>query len=87
MLTSAPSTAKAIDSYVAARETPASATDVVPVDSRLEAIVERMFERCERDGEYKQVSRHFDALQSSRADALWLPVAWNRSLVASLGRD
>ena len=50
--------AKAIDSYVAAREAPASSTDVVPVDARLEAVVERMFERCERDGEYKQVSRN-----------------------------
>lgn len=46
-------TAKAIDGYQLARESPDSA----PVDPRLEVIVERMFETCERDGEYKQVSR------------------------------
>ena len=42
--------ARAIDSYVATRSSP----DAAPVDSRLEAIVEGMFSRCERDGEYKQ---------------------------------
>ncbi|GAA6007020.1 hypothetical protein JCM11491_001480 [Sporobolomyces phaffii] len=52
--------AKAIDQYVAQRSTspptaPGAPGEVAPVDSRLEAIVERMFERCERDGEYKQV--------------------------------
>ncbi|GAA5845488.1 hypothetical protein JCM5353_000043 [Sporobolomyces roseus] len=52
--------AKAIDQYVAQRSTspptaPGAPTEIAPVDSRLEAIVERMFERCERDGEYKQV--------------------------------
>ncbi|GAA6058795.1 hypothetical protein JCM10212_001911 [Sporobolomyces blumeae] len=51
--------AKAIDQYVAQRSNPPSAPgapgEPAPVDQRLEAIVERMFERCERDGEYKQV--------------------------------
>ncbi|GAA5975568.1 hypothetical protein JCM5350_002652 [Sporobolomyces pararoseus] len=52
--------AKAIDQYVAQRSSspptaPGAPTEPAPVDSRLEAIVERMFERCERDGEYKQV--------------------------------
>ncbi|BGP00453.1 26S proteasome regulatory subunit RPN2 [Rhodotorula toruloides] len=52
---------KAIDSYTAARSASApSAAFVDParvprdVDARLEAVVERMFERCERDGEFKQ---------------------------------
>ncbi|GAA5903367.1 proteasome regulatory particle base subunit RPN2 [Sporobolomyces salmoneus] len=52
--------AKAIDQYVAQRSTspptaPGAPNETAPVDQRLEAIVERMFERCERDGEYKQV--------------------------------
>ncbi|GAA5876527.1 hypothetical protein JCM16303_003569 [Sporobolomyces ruberrimus] len=52
--------AKAIDQYIAQRSTspptaPGAPNELAPVDSRLEAIVERMFERCERDGEYKQV--------------------------------
>ncbi|GAA5934841.1 proteasome regulatory particle base subunit RPN2 [Sporobolomyces koalae] len=52
--------AKAIDQYVAQRSVspptaPGNSDQAAPVDSRLEAIVERMFERCERDGEYKQV--------------------------------
>lgn len=46
--------AKAVDAYVVARSAPVT-DDVVPVDARLEAIVERMFQGCERDGEYKQV--------------------------------
>ncbi|SCV74944.1 BQ2448_7973 [Microbotryum intermedium] len=57
--------AQAIDAYVDSRaaaatatastSTSTSASTVEPVDARLEAIVERMFERCERDGEFKQV--------------------------------
>ncbi|GAA5903602.1 hypothetical protein JCM6882_002998 [Rhodosporidiobolus microsporus] len=50
--------AKAIDSYIASRvaaAAPAAGAEAVgPADERLEAIVERMFERCERDGEWKQ---------------------------------
>lgn len=62
MLFPFPYIAKAIDQYVAQRSTspptaPGAPGELAPVDSRLEAIVERMFERCERDGEYKQVSR------------------------------
>ncbi|GAA5866599.1 hypothetical protein JCM1840_002395 [Sporobolomyces johnsonii] len=64
---------KAIDHYVSSRSTsPATApdapTEVAPVDARLEAIVERMFERCERDGEYKQALGI--ALSSHRLDVV-----------------
>ena len=52
--------AKAIDGYVAARESAEATT----VDPRLEAIVERMFATCERDGEYKQVSRRLPTTAS-----------------------
>ncbi|GAA5821812.1 hypothetical protein JCM3770_002901 [Rhodotorula araucariae] len=67
---------KAIDSYTSSRAASApSASAVDParvsgnVDKRLEAIVERMFERCERDGEFKQAlgialsSRRLDVVQ------------------------
>ncbi|KAM0786612.1 hypothetical protein ACM66B_002066 [Microbotryomycetes sp. NB124-2] len=48
--------AKAIDSYVASREATAAASSSTSqaADPRLESVVERMFERCERDREYKQ---------------------------------
>ncbi|GJN93401.1 hypothetical protein Rhopal_006456-T1 [Rhodotorula paludigena] len=67
---------KAIDSYTTSRShnaPSASAVDPAPVprdvDARLEAVVERMFERCERDGEFKQAlgvalsSRRLDVVQ------------------------
>ncbi|KPV74060.1 uncharacterized protein RHOBADRAFT_49993 [Rhodotorula graminis WP1] len=67
---------KAIDSYTSSRSAAAPLADAVDparvggnVDKRLEAIVERMFERCERDGEYKQAlgialsSRRLDVVQ------------------------
>ncbi|BGP50648.1 proteasome regulatory particle base subunit [Rhodotorula kratochvilovae] len=67
---------KAIDSYTSSRSASApSGSGVDParvvgdVDKRLEAIVERMFERCERDGEFKQAlgvalsSRRLDVVQ------------------------
>lgn len=58
-------TAKAIDVYIASKGvTPSSSADVVPVDARLEAIVERMFERCEKDGEHKQVRAAFPSSKS-----------------------
>ncbi|KAK4048833.1 proteasome regulatory particle base subunit [Microbotryomycetes sp. JL221] len=60
--------AKAIDSYVASREAVASSSTAQPVDARLESIVERMFERCERDGEHKQAIGI--ALSSHRLDVL-----------------
>ncbi|GAA5963482.1 hypothetical protein JCM21900_006483 [Sporobolomyces salmonicolor] len=64
---------KAIDHYVSSRSTSSTtasdaSTEVVPVDARLEAIVERMFERCERDGEYKQALGI--ALSSHRLDVV-----------------
>lgn len=46
---SVPRTAKAIDVYTAA-----SAESEASVDERLRSIIERMFDRCERDGEFKQ---------------------------------
>ncbi|GAA5825993.1 hypothetical protein JCM11251_000081 [Rhodosporidiobolus azoricus] len=64
--------AKAIDSYIASRvasAVPTAGSEVVtPVDERLEAIVERMFERCERDGEWKQALGI--ALSSHRLDVV-----------------
>ncbi|KAK4049515.1 proteasome regulatory particle base subunit [Microbotryomycetes sp. JL201] len=60
--------AKAIDSYVASREAVASSSTAQPADPRLESIVERMFERCERDREYKQAVGI--ALSSHRLDVL-----------------
>ena len=64
--------AKAIDSFTSSRSASAPSADAVDpsrvsgnVDKRLEAIVERMFERCERDGEYKQV-RPFPRLAPSK---------------------
>ncbi|KAM0750672.1 26S proteasome regulatory complex, non-ATPase subcomplex, Rpn2/Psmd1 subunit [Meredithblackwellia eburnea MCA 4105] len=60
----------AIDTYVAERSASASASpdDVTPVDKALEAVVERMFERCERDGEYRQAIGI--ALSSHRLDVI-----------------
>ncbi|KAK4702398.1 26S proteasome regulatory subunit N2, partial [Phenoliferia sp. Uapishka_3] len=47
--------ATAIDSYVEVTSASAGGgADIVPVDTRLEEVVERMFKRCEEDGEYKQ---------------------------------
>ncbi|GAA6007268.1 hypothetical protein JCM10207_001565 [Rhodosporidiobolus poonsookiae] len=65
--------AKAIDAYIAQRTAaaapaPAAGSEVAPVDARLEGIVERMFERCERDGEYKQALGV--ALSSHRLDVV-----------------
>ncbi|BGP13392.1 proteasome regulatory particle base subunit [Rhodosporidiobolus nylandii] len=60
---------KAIDSYISSRSSSALAGgDAAPVDARLEAIVERMFERCERDGEFKQALGV--ALSSHRLDVV-----------------
>ncbi|GAA6036531.1 hypothetical protein JCM8097_003550 [Rhodosporidiobolus ruineniae] len=64
---------KAIDSYIASRSAAGTATSsaeaaAAPVDPRLEAIVERMFERCERDGEWKQALGV--ALSSHRLDVV-----------------
>ncbi|KDE05351.1 hypothetical protein MVLG_04266 [Microbotryum lychnidis-dioicae p1A1 Lamole] len=68
--------AQAIDAYVDSRAAAATATTTAstststakPVDARLEAIVERMFERCERDGEFKQALGI--ALSSHRLDVI-----------------
>lgn len=56
-------TAKAIDSYIKTKSN-ATVEDNVPTDVRLDAIVERMFERCEKDGEYKQVRLAFSFSRS-----------------------
>ncbi|GAA5864300.1 hypothetical protein JCM3774_002744 [Rhodotorula dairenensis] len=67
---------QAIDSYTTSRSdaVSASAGTVDPaavagdIDARLKAIVERMFERCERDGEHKQALGI--ALASHRLDVI-----------------
>eukprot|EP00741_Cyanophora_paradoxa_P005709 tig00000903_g5533.t1 len=48
--------AKCIDEYIALRikQQEAAKDAAAPIDARLENIVERMFERCFREGEYKQ---------------------------------
>lgn len=50
--------AKCIDKYIALRnqghEDP---QNVEPMDPRLKDVVEKMFDRCYQDGEYKQVCR------------------------------
>ena len=49
-------TAKCIDQYVKLRVANADGNDEpVPMDSRLEGVVEKMFDRCIRDHQYKQV--------------------------------
>ena len=62
--------ARCIDSYVALRvkaaEAPASAA--APVDPRLLAIIERLFERCYADGQFEQAVGV--ALESRRLDQL-----------------
>jgi len=49
-------TAKCIDQYVKLRVANADGNDEpVPMDSRLEGVVEKMFDRCIKDRQYKQV--------------------------------
>ena len=49
--------AKCIDSYTEKRVYKAENPDEdVTIDTRLEAIVDRMFKRCFDDGKYKQVN-------------------------------
>ena len=51
-------TAKCIDQYVKLRVANADGNDEpVPMDSRLEGVVEKMFDRCVKDHQYKQVLR------------------------------
>lgn len=46
--------AKCIDHYTKLRVHNADSSDQKVIDSRLEAIVNRMFQRCFQDGQYKQ---------------------------------
>lgn len=61
------STAKCIDKYIHLR----TLENTEPVDSRLQDIVERMFQRCADDGEYEQAigialeSRRLDIVESN----------------------
>ncbi|VVA89998.1 unnamed protein product [Arabis nemorensis] len=45
---------KAIDEYAILRSKAAESTEVVDIDRRLEAIVERMLDKCISDGMYQQ---------------------------------
>jgi len=48
--------AKCIDKYITLRVQEQEAPEAAePIDSRLKDVVEKMFERCYQDGEYKQV--------------------------------
>jgi len=61
--------AKAIDTYISQRVKNIEAKkDVVTIDERLKDIVERMFNRCFQDGEYKQALGI--AIESRRVDKL-----------------
>ena len=65
-------TAKCIDQYVKLRVANADGNDEpVPMDSRLEGVVEKMFDRCIKDHQYKQVLHVFHILVITR-DACWL---------------
>jgi len=56
-------TAKCIDQYVKLRVANADGNDEpVPMDSRLEGVVEKMFDRCIKDHQYKQVLHVFRIL-------------------------
>jgi 26S proteasome regulatory subunit N2 len=57
--------AQCIDKYIALREQDDQSEDV---DPRLQSIVERMFQRCIDDGEYKQAIGI--ALESKRLDVV-----------------
>lgn len=46
--------AKCIDHYTKLRVHNADSSDQKVIDSRLEAIVNRMFQRCFQDGQYRQ---------------------------------
>ncbi|KAF3555152.1 hypothetical protein F2Q69_00017164 [Brassica cretica] len=46
--------AKAIDEYASLRSKAVESNDMVDIDPRLEAIVERMLEKCITDGKYQQ---------------------------------
>jgi 26S proteasome regulatory subunit N2 len=72
--------AKCIDEYVRLRVA-ASKDDTVEIDGRLEAIVERMFERCFKAGEYRPAIGI--ALQSRRLDKLEYAIA--KSSAAEMG--
>jgi len=62
-------TAKCIDQYVKLRVANADGNDEpVPMDSRLEGVVEKMFNRCIKDRQYKQVLCLFHVLFASSAD-------------------
>lgn len=60
--------AKCIDKYISLRASP---ENMEQVDSRLQDIVERMFQRCADDGEYEQAigialeSRRLDIIESN----------------------
>lgn len=57
--------AKCIDQYVKLRVANADGNDEpVPMDSRLEGVVEKMFDRCIKDHQYKQVPLLTHALYS-----------------------
>ncbi len=60
---------KVIDKYISQRvERSEGATDLEPIDPRLEAIVESMFERCFQEGNIRQAVGI--ALESRRMDKL-----------------
>jgi len=61
-------TAKCIDQYVKLRVANADGNDEpVPMDSRLEGVVEKMFDRCIKDHQYRQVLHvyHIPLISSS----------------------
>eukprot|EP00286_Rhodomonas_abbreviata_P028988 CAMPEP_0181315834 /NCGR_PEP_ID=MMETSP1101-20121128/15581_1 /TAXON_ID=46948 /ORGANISM="Rhodomonas abbreviata, Strain Caron Lab Isolate" /LENGTH=911 /DNA_ID=CAMNT_0023423057 /DNA_START=149 /DNA_END=2881 /DNA_ORIENTATION=- len=86
---------KVIDKYIAERAEKESNPDAEPIDPRLEAIVESMFDRCFEEGNIKQAvgialeSRRLDKLEecinssSDRANTLSYTLEAAQSLITS----
>ncbi len=75
---------KSIDHYIKLRAAAASATnaDKPPIDSRLEDIVNRMFQRCFEDGQFKQAIGI--ALETRRMDVFEQAILHSNDLQAML---
>ena len=90
--------ARCIDTYVALRvkaaesSSSSSSEAAAPIDPRLTAIIERLFERCHADGQYEQAvgvaleARRLDRLEAAIAASTGGWVGWVRGcIVASRG--
>jgi hypothetical protein len=76
------SPAKCIDEYIEQRVRAAEAKEEALIDERLVAIVERMFDRCMADGQYRQAVGI--ALESRRIDRLEQSILQSDDVMATL---